>query len=383
MTESITIGLARMHMEPGERRAFLPSFVAGLEKRGAQVFPEHGYGSGMGFTEADYLELAPNTEFVSHEEAYQQQIVVVLRCPADDDLRLLRPGSCLISMLHYPTRPQRVKLLKSLKINAISLDSIKDDSGERLIENLRSVGWNGLETAFHALKDNYPEPGLDALDRDPIHVTVLGVGAVGVHAVQAASRYGDVELWGKMAKRGVPGVQVTAVEYDSTGHENIMREILSRTDILVDATQRPDSSQPVIPNDWVGWMPEHGVIVDLSVDPYLLDDDPPVVRGIEGIPQGNLDQYIFQPEDPKWDDLVPEEIPSQHRRTTVSCYSWPGVHPKACMHHYEKQLTPLIFRLLAKGYSDLPLEGDHYERALYRGTLKTWLESETDRPNRD
>ena len=95
-------------------------------------------------------------------------------------------------------------------------------------------------------------------------------------------------------------------------------------------------------------MPEHGVIVDLSVDPYLLDDNPPVVRGIEGIPQGNLDQYIFQPDDPKWDDLVPKSIPSRHRRTTVSCYSWPGVHPKACMRHYGKQLTPLVSCLLKK-----------------------------------
>jgi alanine dehydrogenase len=272
-----------------------------------------------------------------------------------------------------------MELLKSLKINAISLDSIKDDSGKRLIENLRSVGWNGLEAALHVLRDNYPEPGLDAVDRDPIHVTVLGVGAVGVHAVQAASRYGDVELWGKMAKRGVPGIQVTAVEYDSTGHEDIMKELLSRTDILVDATQRPDSSHPVIPNDWVGWMPEHGVIVDLSVDPYLLDDKPPVVRGIEGIPQGNLDQYIFQPDDPKWDELVPAAIPSQHRRTTVSCYSWPGVHPKACMRHYGKQLTPLINRLLKTGYDNLSLEGGHFERALFRSTLKAWLNDEVDR----
>ena len=92
--------------------------------------------------------------------------------------------------------------------------------------------------------------------------------------------------WRRLAKRGVPGAQVTAVEYDSSGHEAIMRELLSRTDILVDATQRPDSSRPVIPNAWIGWMPRHAVIVDLSVDPYLLDDDPPVVRGIEGIPQG-------------------------------------------------------------------------------------------------
>ena len=42
MTEAITIGLARMHVEFGERRDFLPTLVADLEKRGAQVFLGRG-----------------------------------------------------------------------------------------------------------------------------------------------------------------------------------------------------------------------------------------------------------------------------------------------------------------------------------------------------
>ena len=101
MTEAITVGLARMHVEFGERRDFLPSLVANIEKRGANVFLEYGYGSGMGFTEGDYQQVAPNVQFVSHEEVYQKQVVLVLRCPANDDLKLMLPGACLISMLHY------------------------------------------------------------------------------------------------------------------------------------------------------------------------------------------------------------------------------------------------------------------------------------------
>ena len=145
MTEAITVGLARMHVEFGERRDFLPSLVVDMERRGAQVFLEHGYGSGMGFTEGDYQKLAPNVQFVSHEAVYQKQIVLVLRCPSNDDLKQLQPGACLISMLHYPTRPQRVAFLKSLGIDAVSLDSLKDETGRRLLENLRAVAWNGLE----------------------------------------------------------------------------------------------------------------------------------------------------------------------------------------------------------------------------------------------
>ena len=128
-----------------------------------------------------------------------------------------------------------------------------------------------------------------------------------------------------------------------------MQNILTKTDILVDATQRPDASQPVISNEWLGWLPKHAVVTDLSVDPYTLDTDPPVVRGIEGIPQGNLDKYVFQTDDPDWDLTVPNSIPSNQRRTVVSCYSWPGIFPEACMEHYGGQLKPLLNRLAKKG----------------------------------
>ena len=75
-------------------------------------------------------------------------------------------------------------------------------------------------------------PGMEGKDRKPIQATVLGVGAVGGHAVQAASRYGDLNLWSHLAMHGVPGVHVNAVDYDVVNQEESMREILSRTDII-------------------------------------------------------------------------------------------------------------------------------------------------------
>jgi alanine dehydrogenase len=99
---------------------------------------------------------------------------------------------------------------------------------------------------------------------------------------------------------------------------------------------------------------------------------------VEGIPQGNLDQYVFDPDDPKWDQLVPESIPSKHRRTTVTCYSWPGVHAEACMRHYAQQVEPLMDVLFEKGYNGLSLNGSYFERALYRATLKAWLSGEAE-----
>lgn len=375
MPERLTVGLPRMRAEAGERRDFLPEFVAGLEKNGARVWLEHGYGSGMGLHEADYREIAPSVIFTAREEVYQQDYVLVVRYPGDEDVLRLRPGACLMSMLHYPTRPGRVKFLRSLGIEAISLDSIKDDSGRRMIENLRAVAWNGIEIAIQTLRSIYPPPGFDHPQRSPIQVTLLGSGSVGVHVVQAAIRYGNSALWQQMAAQGVPGVQVRVIDHDTTPFEKIMSGILSQTDLLVDATQRSEPSQPVIPNDWIAAMPEHAVLLDLSVDPYNCDNTPSLVKGIEGIPQGNLDQYIFPPNDPAF-DAIPDCIQTTHRRYTVSCYSWPGIHPKACMQVYGGQLRPIMRTLLERGgYPKTNPRGRFFERAITRAMLSRWHES--------
>jgi alanine dehydrogenase len=203
----------------------------------------------------------------------------------------------------------------------------------------------------------------------------MGAGQVGKHAVEFATKYGDDARNEAFMRLGLPGVEVVTTGRNLTRDSAYLRRRLAVTDILVDATQRHDPSVPLIPNAWIAEMPPHAVICDLVVDPYLLDASPRVVRGIEGIPQGSLDQWEFAPDDRAWDALPPE-IPTAERRTVVSCYSWPGVRPEPCMHVYGSQLAPLLETLVTAGGMDgIQPTGRFHEQALWRGSLRGWFQS--------
>jgi alanine dehydrogenase len=362
-----------MMKEAGEKRVFLPEFIEFMALKGLRIYIEEGYGSRSGFTFDDYHKANPNVYMCTREEAFQQDIILVLRSPTLEEYELVPKGKILISMLHFPTRPRRVAKLKELGIKAISLDSIANDQDLRLVENMKAVAWNGLEIAFDVLERRWP--GLMREDGEPWKVLILGAGMVGKHAVDAATKLGNIERNTQHIQAGGPGAIAWVVGRNFSSVEARMGALFQKCDVLVDATQRRNPSKPVVPNSWLEWLPEHAVVVDLAVDPYTLNTRPPVVRGIEGIPQGNLNKYIFLPQDPDWDATIPETVPTDFRRTVVSCYSWPGIHPEACMRHYALQLEPLMDVLVQVGYDNLSLSDKYFERALYRATLKAWLKN--------
>jgi alanine dehydrogenase len=201
-------------------------------------------------------------------------------------------------------------------------------------------------------------------------VTIIGAGAVGREAVEAATKYGDLARFERTEAAGLPGVEVVAIGRNLSRDPLYLRKRLQDTDILVDASARHDTRTPVVPNTWIELLPRHAVICDLAVDGYDPAATPPIVRGIEGIPAGSLDQQVFEPGDPAW-EAIPVWVPSQHRRTVVSCYSWPGIRPRECMELYGEQLAPLLIQLLDRGGLDgLRPARSALDRALLRASQR-------------
>jgi hypothetical protein len=361
-----------MHHEAGERRDFLPDLVAWLDRAGVgEVVLEEGYGSGMEVSDAAYRAASDRIRFASHADCLEQDVVVVLRCPGDEDLSRLRPGAVFVSMLHSATRRERTLQLAQRGVHAVGLDAIVDERGRRTVENLEMVAWNGVREAFRQIRAHHPH--FDHPSRRPLHVTCLGSGGVGGHAVRAATRYGDPRLRETLVASNVPGVEVTVVDFDLTWHEDYMLGRLETTDLLIDASARLDASLPIVHNAWLAALPEDAVVLDLAADPYALDARPPVTKGVEGIPHGNLDEWVFPAGHPVWETLDPR-IDTTNRRLALSCYSWPGLDPVPSMRLYGAQLEPVLRVILDKPPGAWELDGpDHEERAVARAEVSRWI----------
>ncbi|MGZ9223541.1 MAG: hypothetical protein ACXW4Q_15655 [Anaerolineales bacterium] len=70
-------------------------------------------------------------------------------------------------------------------------------------------------------------------------------------------------------------------------------------------------------------------------------------------------------------------VSTKNRRHSVSCYSWPGLHPKECMELYGNQLRTILRMLIEKGgVQHINPRGMYFERAIARAMLSRWEGSE-------
>ena len=96
-----------MHREVGEKRDFLPSFVAALDAAGSEeIVVEKGYGSGMGIDESSYEAASSRLAWGDLGDYLSQDAVMQVRCLDEEHFEQLGAESISLSMLglHAPLR---------------------------------------------------------------------------------------------------------------------------------------------------------------------------------------------------------------------------------------------------------------------------------------
>jgi len=244
------------------------------------------------------------------------------------------------------------------------MDAMCDDDNNRIMVNYRGTSKAGSRVAFEELKKRTNE--FNSIKNKIISVTIIGMGAVAANSAKAFEEYSDKEFLHENSDRGLI---VRLLPRNITQNYDELRDIMETTDILVDASKRPDATKIIIKNELIGYLPPHAVILDLTADPYNEKIVPMQVKGIEGIPTGTLDEYVIEVNDDIYDSL-PKTINNLNRRVVVSCNAWPGIDAKDCMELYGRLIMPFLDVVLNNDVRNLNVNAKNmYERSLVRASL--------------
>ena len=91
-----------------ERRDFLPPLIGLMAATGAELYLETGIGSAMGYSDLDYLAVSPDVDITDEEDCYKRTSSWFSGPPRAATTGSV-PAPTLVSTLHFPTRPGRVR----------------------------------------------------------------------------------------------------------------------------------------------------------------------------------------------------------------------------------------------------------------------------------
>jgi len=296
----VNIGIAKEN-RPGEKRVIIqpPDINRIAEKH--EVIVEKEAGLGIDIPDKAFVEAG--CKIGSRKEVYDCELVVRIKEPSFEEIKMMQPGSVIMSMMHIRCRPKLEEALRRQRLIAIPLENLKDSFGRRTVEALEDASRIGMEYGFKLW-------GKDPAAAD---VKIMGYGKVAMGAVRCAAR--------KFAKVTILNKR-DFLEMD--------KHILG-TDILVDGVNRPyrrevSKESPFVTRGMLKLFKKGSVIVDLVSNP---ENHAPV----ETMRPTTLDNLYYMVEG------------IYH----TSCWGWPGLEPKKIAKRYSLGLAPILEDLADNG----------------------------------
>ena len=294
------IGIAKENRTREKRVVIQPHELTRIAKK-HEVVIEKDAGIGVNITDNDYIEAG--CKIGSGKEVYGCDLVVRIKEPNFEEVKLMRPGSVIMSMMHIRCQPKLDEALHKQKVIVIPLENLKDPVGRRRVDAVEDAGRIGIEYGFKLW------------DKDPATATVkiMGYGNVAMGAIRCAAR--------KFAK----------VEILNKKDFQEMEKHLPGTDILVDGINRPyrrevEEEPYFVTRDMLKLFKKGSVIVDLVSNP------------VKHAPVETMRPTCLN-------DLHYMVDGIYH----TSCWGWPGLEPEKISKRYSLQVAPIIRDIANKG----------------------------------
>jgi alanine dehydrogenase len=271
---SLSIGIPKEITYQENRVPLSPMAVQLLVDQGHSIQLESGCGEKANFSDLDYSS-AGGEILVDKESIFKNDIILKVAPPNDDEIGYMKPNQILISALQMVrTKESMVKQLISKNITAIGYELIRDDEGALPIMRCMSeiAGRSSVLIAaeylsnFNAGKGELfgGIPGVQ-----PTKVVIIGAGAVGEYAAQAAIGLGaSVKLFdNNINKLRRIEKNLGSRISSSTIIPKTLAKAISECDVAIGALRSPLGYSPcVVTEEMVTQMRDQAIIIDVSID---------------------------------------------------------------------------------------------------------------------
>ncbi len=187
----------RKESSAGERRvAVVPESVKRLAAKRIDVSVEAGAGSLAFASDEEYVGMGARVDASPKALLADADVVVQIRPPSVEEVRRLKEGSALVSLLYPLANAAVVEALSARKITAIAVDMIPRTTVAQMMDVLSSqataAGYEAVMMAAATLPRFFPMLMTAAGTIAPARVLVLGAGVAGLQAIGTARRLGAV-----------------------------------------------------------------------------------------------------------------------------------------------------------------------------------------------
>ncbi|MGL4474864.1 MAG: alanine dehydrogenase [Shewanella sp.] len=256
------------------RVGMVPASVRELINRGHKVIVESMAGSGIGFTDKDYLDVGAQISTKATDIFAQADMIVKVKEPQAAERAMLRHDQILFTYLHLAPDLQQTKELQHSGAVCIAYETVTDNKGGLpLLAPMSEVaGRMSIQAGAMALEKSRGGSGMllgGVPGVEPGKVVIIGGGMVGANAAQMAIGLGaDVVILDRSldALRRLNSQFGSRIKAVYSTADAIERHVLD-ADLVIGGVLIPGAAAPkLISRDLVSRMKPGSAIVDVAID---------------------------------------------------------------------------------------------------------------------
>jgi alanine dehydrogenase len=353
------IGVVKEIKNHEYRVGMVPASVYELVHQGHQVVVETNAGSGIGFSDDDYLAMGADIVQTAEEVFLIAELIVKVKEPLAAERASLRAGQILFTYLHLaPDRVQTEDLINSKAI-CIAYETVTSDGGGLpLLAPMSEVaGRMSVQAGAQCLEKSNGGCGLllaGVPGVSPAKVVIIGGGVVGSNAAKIAMGMGakvtildrSLDVLRRLDNQFGSGQTGASLETLYASRDALEQQVIA-ADLVIGAVLVPGAAAPkLVTAEMIKRMKPGSAVVDVAID------------------QGGCfaTSHATTHSDPTY--IVDEVV-------HYCVANMPGAVPRTSTVALNNATLPYIVNIANKGYKEALLEDPHLLSGLnvYRGKV--------------